>query len=540
MTVENVSIANFVAGKYTVQAGLPPDDHIYAAHHEENHGIIRRSTSFGALLRNFEAKYARSKNASEIFGLHMLVSQSRTSEEVFTTHSAIIMVNWAIKNNEAREKLANQPLYLLYDQIGRSLVGSEHVPMLAEIALDAIARFCWSSAYLPPIREIIDKPDFVRQLNKMSLPDVRLGKLRQTWSDESLRTCLSVIPQEARSLFDQPIEEVYDPYVELHREIQAKKMLWLNSPDTEQSMSATMMERLTQLAYVRETLVQKVYIEICRLYANTDLIAMTFDDIEKYSAQNVPGVHTAPTGHEFPEVLVLRTSPLQVKVEVPNSDETRNSMLFFRRRKEFLEQFALLQTPKMKLKELVGYRIFHDWTLQESPNPSLTIEMVTANSNKLMNILTSIDSRPSTLAIWTSIIQFDAQSPNRIISSLVASGWHGWLICNSNPRTVLRVFRNWFGELNARWIPSNSSHRNVGALCAMALYDHLPLRGIVFPGSQIFTVGVVLNALREELGDDFRGYGEGPLLFEHSFRRLEEARVITSWIIATERYLSWS
>jgi hypothetical protein len=533
MTTEAFQIAKFKAGAYLITGNLATVDHAVAAVHEDLHGIIRRSTPFGEILRVAEGKLAASTAETDVAFLHMLTGRGRTSEEVLATYGAVLSARSAGPEKPAalaaQKSLLTNVGYGLYAKIGEELVGTE-LPAVASVALDAIIRFCWSACALPPIEAVAADLNVLRTVSPEAFPDRRLALLRKSWTTSKLQECISVLDDETRTLLTrkQPtareLFQVPDDAV------------FVLPPDAATEVNQLLLQLATAQAMALERSVTIVFDKLCAMYPDGPLSARSNEEVLRYLATSrLLPTGKAPTGFAFPEVLQLRAEPRKVRPidaqEVPRGA----AAAFVRLREAFEEQLQWLggTRPPGRLTAYRAWAVALQTTAQDQALPIRIMDTDVKDPEVLAH---RILEGSNLVAIWASAY---LSSP-RIFANLFNRGAGVWLICDVQPDELLAATRSLIPELHAQWLAPAPERQNAGVLVAQQVGGSSGrLDGIAFPSSAIACQSQVLPAMHTVLGDSLRGVGPGPLLYEESHRRHAEAVFLARWLVETEMTFSF-
>jgi hypothetical protein len=530
-------VGKYVGGRYHVQVGLDPFEAGIVAAHEEAHGILRRSSAFGAILTTARRAVAATSGNRGPFLLHALASRSRTSEEVHATYQSFrTAASFPERHDTVREILQRHPSYRLYFDIGEELVGREPIAPLANAALDALLRFCWSARPLAAIKVPIRNLDDLRKIPSSAFPDTRLHSLRRTWEEEDLRQFMDAVMGEEqaklRELFGKPFQELYHPFASALQSLIPPGAAFIGTADFDRQLQQKSSSHVLFMASIEESLVQKGYAHLARKYAGTPLEALGPDELNSYVMKVRKAYRSSA---EVPEVTLIRSRPTEVRIMAEPPSRTDWRLVFIRTRESFDQHFAVVGTELPARGRAVVYSVQAAPPEDLQADEALPVQLEPADPRKLATAVRKLSGRLGLAVVFASVV---AQAPAKIwpeVESLHALGAHIWLVGDLAPRQCVRMARSRMPEARAFWY--SPSHPNVGGLIMPQVGNAGPLQGVVYMGSRVSMVGLVRGILIDELGDDFRGFGPTLHVYEESYRREKEGQFIARWLLATERRL---
>jgi hypothetical protein len=530
--METVSfrVAAFGAGSYTIVGDLDGPAHALAAMHEDLHGIVRRSTVFGSILRIVQHTLATSAAEIDQAFLYQLASRGRTSEEVFATYGAFLDARGhsAVGAAAADRAIRENPGYAVYAAIGEELVGQQPLAV-ARVVLEGIVRFLWSSRDLPLIESVAADYTLLRAVRPQAFPDRRLAILRQTWTPAIAQACTDAIGQDAIALLTRRIPTPRELY-----QVPDDTMFIL-PPDAAAEANKVISQMVMAKAITAEELVGTVFDRLCDAFPTGPLATPRHEEVMAYAtASKKLAQGQARTGSEFPEILVLRPDRQRVRslhiTQVP-----RKVALFVRRRTQFVEQLDLVD-GRLPESEMVSYQAWGAalQVHEDAPESPLDIHVLDTPVESPA-WAASVMRDNALLAIWASAL---LANPEPFFG--LSRGRAGvWLICDVQPRELVRMTRELVPELRAEWIAPLRSRPAVGAIVAPQVGTAGAIDGIVFPGSATVCTGQLVMMLKSELGDNLRGVGSALLISEEGHRRHAESKFLADWLVRTERQLSF-
>jgi len=530
MTTEAFHIATFGAGALFITGSLTPADHAVAAVHEDLHGIIRRSTPFGAILRVVEGMLARSTAETDIAFLHMLSSRGRTSEEVLATYGTLLSAISAGPDKPAalaaQKALVTNVGYSVYAKVGEELVGKER-PAVAGVALDAIMRFCWSARALPPIEAVAADHNVLRKVSPEAFPDRRLALLRKSWSVAKLRECLSVLDRKTRRLLaaKRPTAR------ELFRV--PDKALFVLSPDVATEVSQLLTRLATAKAMAFERSVPIVFDKLCTMYPTGPLAASSNEEVRRYVAtsKQLPAGQ-ARTGYGFPEVVQVRAERRKVR-SVDAKQVPHGAAVFVRFREDFEKQLQWVGAKRLP-RRIAAYQVWLAALQTTAHTEALPIRVLDTDGDDPRLLARRILKGSRLIGIWASTYLASPQ----LFADLFRRDAGVWLICDVQPDALLESTRSLIPELRAEWFgPVNNP--GIGVMVAPQVGTAGPLDGIAFPGSTAVCNGQLLAVMYTVLGDSLRGVGPSVLLGEEAHRRQTEAALLARCLVETEQTFSF-
>jgi hypothetical protein len=536
---EGKFVGKFVGGHYVVKADVDRMDAAITAAHEEAHGILRRSSAYGAILRTAEASFAE-RSDGDGFGLHALASRSRTSEEVHATYQSYRLArSYATGAPKVDSLLGQYPSYRMYYKIGHELVGGEPIPQFANAALDAIVRFCWSAAELDDVDIPVSALEALKRLPPAAFPDERLRRLRKAWNPHALGFLVDAMlgenPDALRRHFDKDPAQLADPVGEAIRKEIPDGALFLTSADFDVALNAERKHISLMTAMMQEQMVVRGYEALAERYRGTDLASMEPGDLRPYLERVDRSLRTLP---EIPQVTILRTRPLCINA-IQTNQGTSSEILFVRPSESFLAAFdtsalpfqispgeVVLYIPEVSLESVVGSTAPVDF--QVAANAA-------ADLDSLLGLL--FRSRPMLVAVFASAMKQASPEAWLSLRTLARLDHRIWIVGDLPARECAQLVREWMPEMRGFW-HAKDGNPNVGALVVPQVGDAGVFEGMVLTGSRMNMVGLARSILTDELGDDFRGFGDTIFYFDWDARRQRGGDLLSDWLLAMERTLN--
>jgi hypothetical protein len=525
--LESSFLGRFGRGAYWLRSNLDAAAHAVASQHEELHGIVRRSTAYGGLLRSLEALAATEDSPDLQLVIQALTSRARTSEEVFATYGSFRGAQGGpLTAAAARRLIEEYPAYGLYNEIGAELVGAEQCDALATVALDAIVRFCWSSRETPPLDDAVSTWSGLAAMPRHVYPDERLRMLRRAWSAAELEWLLAVVDADARRVLAIDLQPLM-----LAARLQPSLVAVDYDADRKASdLRAILAEGkdvLTMKAYLEEQLVATLLDRLCERFADTPLAALPFSEVLTFLHKRPVGLPLAPTAHPFPEILQLRADPLRVSVVAGGHRVL--PVLFARSRESFQEQFAWDVPRQPPLPDCVWYRARAD--VDKDDSLELVVELDSDGASAPARL-----ARDECVGAWASAY---GRWPHTF-DALHDGGAPLWLICDVSPTQLVRATRHLLRRPLLARADAGGAAGNCGALVVHWRAERRALGGIIVPGSKVVLDALVVPNLTRVLDRYYVDPESSWTPDGSSVSGGAHSALIVDWLFRTERTLSFT
>lgn len=538
--------ASFVDGKYLIRAAVVGRSAGVAAVHEETHGIVRRSTLYGALLT--KARTAVTENRVADIVEQGLLSRGRTSEEVLATFVSITQARWSGYGNVEDIELGSLPDYRYYYDVGGELTQGMDVHAAKAALLEGIVRFCWSSHHLLDCLEADSPWSMLPMLPALAYPDQRLSLLRRNWSGEWVaaeREALEARYPYFAALRGKSFAEMFDPTLGLPTS-PGRIML-----DPEQQIGQLRLQRARTYSQMSELAVAMLADRLVERYAGTPMAGVRTTEVMDRLTLAAPAPSAAePVGLNLIEVAEnlprRRKVLLQESVEWDRRDEL--PIVGVRSWRSFTANFEIdhgsTRPYAVGDDDVTIYAIPHWLGPANRPAPVDDTAVPVAvhpgfDSGDSPSFGTWMPV-PVIVAAWTSIVVADPQAWLVNLHVLAQGDYKAWLVVDTEPQVLVRLLRKQLGEVNGFFHAPHGDRRHLGGLVVRCLEGTgAALRGIIFPGRDHTLQGIV-TMLRSELADDFRGFGMSIDLHEDSRRKRNEGTALVDWLIDYEHTFSYS
>lgn len=538
--------AMFVDGQYLIGPSVSGRRATVAANHEEAHGLIRRSTPYGILLSQMHAAAARDPDVAS--AAHELSSRARTSEEVFATFSSINSAIWAGYRDAESTELGEFSEYRYYYNLGVGLTAGIDVRWLRNVFLEGAVRFCWSSIEIADfLRDDRTHAD-VAQLSTLAFPDSRFKRLCTEWTPACAAAWVQTI--EARfpyvvALRNLSFAELFDPLHQFKSQLDTQSTIWM---DPELQLGQLQTARATTWAVQSEGLVGFVADRLADRYAGTPMAAPQTAEVQNLIKAKRPDMLGKPrdvvgTGiiENAQNLVQRRRAQTQATVEWDARYEL--PIVGWRSWRSFVDNFHFteaMRAPPPDDGEAI-YAIAHSLiarALSSCVAPEdLTLALHPGFQSEAPVPLSEWMQAPVIVAAWSSLVARDHESWIFNVHKLNRAGFKVWMVVDTEPQQFVRMMRSQLGEVNGFHHAPCRDRPHIGALVVRCLErsDHPPcaLRGLVFPGRD-HTLKIILNMLRTEMTDDFRGFGTSIELHAESRAKRLEGQALVEWLMNNE------
>jgi len=527
--IKSTYMGQYAGGSYVVQGHLSLQQGTIAAVHEEHHGILRRSSAFGAIQKTAERFFARSEQSGSVFALHLLASNSRTSEEVHATYQSMrsaLARGW----NDQEAVFAMHPSYRMYYEIGTKLVGFEAQEVVANAMLDAITRFCWSAAQLAEVEIPIADVHSLKRINSASYPDRRLKALLQQWDramlDSIIGEAMDGDDEKLRLLLGQDPMSLANPLSQISKEMGDNGM-FVAAPDFMAELYQYTHANLMMISLVTEQLVVNAYKALTKRFRGTTLASFEHDDLMRFVNQCKEAEYRTP---EAPSVTRFRNHPVTLhsrRGDLPYE----GAAILVRSGSSFLRNF---ETSGSSLvigdSSVVAYAPI---SITDAPTPQLEA-IVNSDAVKALSQFTTrwaVDS--PVIVVFASVIRKSPEVFWPLLDELANNRSYIWIVGDLPPRQCLQLIRSRAPNMRGFW--HETTMPNVGGMVLPQVGEYGSIEGLIFLGRKPDVTGVILGIVIDELGEDFRGFGPGPLVQRSSRHRNEIGEQIVSLLLALEQ-----
>lgn len=533
---ESTFAGQYVGGRYHVSAEVKFHEHAIVAAHEEAHGILHRSSAFGAILTAAEKLLTRHNARESAFTLHLLASGSRTSDEVHATYQSLRTAqSWKYDLNQILKQF---PSYQMYYNIGQQLVGDESLEIVANAALDSIIRFCWSDAELEscelPFHDVAE----LNNIQRSSLPDNRFRRFRECWNAAELSKFVSGMLGEdsdsLRKLFSSNPRELADPTGHALRQIaDAGELQLIIPPDSQAVMQSQNYAWTMMVSSLIERIVMRGYELLVEQFRATDLAGIPTDRLYPYLNR---AREARRTGISVPEITLFRPNPVDVSLQALRPNSSRR-MIFLRSREEFGNTFGIEKKEQIKSGSLVLYSpvaVFPEDTKEDVPT---VLEADGIDPVDVVNMASRAGTPDLLLVVFASVVVAHHKLLWPVLERLSEEGFFVWIVGDVAPEICIQEVHPRMPEMRGFW--HSSSPLNFGGLVLPQVGFAGFVEGVVFLGSRNTMEGLIVPTLSRLIGDDMRGYGSCPLFDERAVLRERMGQYLAEWLMRLEHASSF-
>jgi hypothetical protein len=541
------AVAAFVDGTYRISPAVSGLSAAIAAVHEESHGIIRRSTLFGALLARAHKAVVEQRLAGIVE--HGLLSRGRTSEEVLATFQALTEAAQGDGYADAaKAELASLPEYSYYFDIGAELTAEVDVPAAKLVVLEGVIRFCWSSCHLLNCLEGDDLCSTLNALPALAYPDQRLAHIRADWSPDvamAIREALEEHDPYFAMLRGKSFSEVFNP---LHNVQLPEFSVFV---DPEQRFDQLQHQMIMVHAEHCERAAAFVADRLVDRYAGTPLAGVSSAEVWRRLESWLRSLRGPIDSVGLALIEIAENLPRRRKAYLQTSVEwdkhTELPIVGVRFWQSFTANFDVgdvYPSPCVDNHE-VFYAIRHRLVHSRPHGPMATEERVPIALHPDLGREASVPLAewiplPVIVAVWTSIILANPLDWNVKLHALANAGYKVWLVVDTEPQATVRLLRANVGEVNGFYHAPLADRKHMGGLVVRCLERPFAvLRGVVFPGRD-HTLKSIVTMLRRELHDDFRGFGQSIDLYQGSLEKRHEGIALVEWLMDYEYVFSYA
>lgn len=528
-----VSRAAFVAGTYSIDPALGMRSAAIAAAHEEAHGIIRRSTLYGWLLNHLVGVRTHDLAASDVFG-HKLFSRGRTSEEIFATFSGL---NGAIFHGDQEaysRELGDNPEYRYYYDIGADLTSAFADPLIKDIVLEGVVRFCWSSVWLEGHLDPLDRAA-LDQIPAAAVPDVRLKRLISDWST-------ILVDGFVDACFRQPVfaalrgrsaSQLFNPLHDLNLD-------GMIVNDADRVVEQQSMKQRTMVSLMQGRAVEFAADYLADRYEGTELAALSVArSTEWLDRRSAPARRDALNLIERVRNLADRRKvQLQPALELNRDNDL--AFIGIRSRESFISNFGPLLDVGTGDQSHPHMVYAAPYRLSSGPLHQVDEEEVVDMAWRplppevsITAMVRSLVADRAVVAIWSSIVLADLPRWRDSIRDISRSGCRPWIVVDTDPQITLSAIEPLINEVRAFGHIPVLTKPGLGGL-AVGTIAETPcgLRGLVFMG-MLHTLKMIEIMIGQRLKDNFRGIG-GPIFHSWDRQNHFEGRALVRWLAQHE------